>query len=62
LNKADAMTPQARTGRRKALERAVGRPVHLISGATGEGVADLLRALARMIAERRRSEAALPAG
>jgi GTP-binding protein len=53
LNKADAMTPQARAGRRKALERAVGRPVHLISGATGEGVADLLRALAAAVAERR---------
>ena len=30
-----------------------GRPVHLISGATGEGVPDLLRALARVMAERR---------
>ncbi len=53
LNKADAMTPQARTSRRKALERAVGRPVHLISGATGEGVPELLRTLARAVAERR---------
>jgi GTP-binding protein len=45
LNKADAMTPQARASRLKALERACGRPVHMISGATGEGVPDLLRAL-----------------
>jgi GTP-binding protein len=45
LNKADAMTPQARASRLKALERAAGRPVLLISGATGEGVADALRAL-----------------
>src|SRR5215207_6602376 len=53
LNKADAMTPQARASRRRALERAVGGPVHLISGATGEGVQDLLRALARAVAEHR---------
>ena len=46
LNKADAMTPQARTARVKALERAAGRPVHLISGATGKGVAEVLRELA----------------
>jgi GTPase len=59
LNKADAMTPQARASRRKALERAVGRPLHLISGATGEGVPELLRALARAVAERR-DEAAAP--
>jgi hypothetical protein len=31
----------------------VGRPVHLISGATGEGVPELLRALFRIVAERR---------
>ncbi|MCX7684468.1 MAG: GTPase ObgE, partial [Acetobacteraceae bacterium] len=45
LNKADAMTPQAKASRRKALERAAGKPVLLISGATGEGVAEALRAL-----------------
>jgi GTPase len=49
LNKADAMTPQARTSRVKALERAAGRKVHLISGATGEGVQDVLRVLTREI-------------
>jgi GTP-binding protein len=49
LNKADAMTPQARTGRLRALERAVGGRVHLISGATGEGVLEVLRALAIVI-------------
>ncbi|MDW8399309.1 MAG: GTPase ObgE [Acetobacteraceae bacterium] len=45
LNKADAMTSQAKASRRKALERAAGKPVLLISGATGEGVAEALRAL-----------------
>ncbi|MBM3589222.1 MAG: GTPase ObgE [Alphaproteobacteria bacterium] len=49
LNKVDAMTPQARISRVKALSRAAGKPVMLISGATGEGVPALLRALADMI-------------
>jgi GTP-binding protein len=53
LNKADAMTPQARTARVKALSRAAGKPVMLISGASGEGVTELLRALADMIAAAR---------
>ena len=57
LNKADAMTPQARSSRLRALERAAGRRVHLISGATGEGVPALLRSLADVIAERRRKVA-----
>jgi len=49
LNKVDAMTPQARISRVKALSRAAGKPVMLISGAAGEGVPALLRALADMI-------------
>ena len=53
LNKADAMTPQARTARVKALSRAASKPVMLISGASGEGVPELLRALADMIAAAR---------
>jgi GTP-binding protein len=53
LNKLDAMTPQARASRVRALERACGRPIHVISGATGEGVPALLRALADTIAARR---------
>ncbi|MCE2918561.1 MAG: GTPase ObgE [Acetobacteraceae bacterium] len=53
LNKADAMTPQARASRVKALSRAAGKPVMLISGASGEGVPELLRALADMIAAAR---------
>jgi len=53
LNKADAMTPQARTARVQALSRATGKPVMLISGASGEGVPELLRALADMIAAAR---------
>ena len=53
LNKAHAMTPQARTARVKALSRAAGKPVMLISGASGEGVPESLRALAVMIAAAR---------
>jgi len=55
LNKVDAMTPQARASRVKALERAAGKPVMLTSGVTGENVPPLLRKLADVIsAERRR--------
>lgn len=46
LNKMDAMTPQAKTSRIKALARAIGKEPLLISGATGEGVPEALRALA----------------
>jgi len=54
LNKTDAMTPQARVSRLKALSRAAGKPALLVSGATGEGVGEVLRALANTIAEARR--------
>ena len=54
LNKMDAMTPQARTSRLKALSRAAGKPVVIISGATGEGVPGVVRTLANTIAEARR--------
>jgi len=49
LNKMDAMTPQAKTSRIKALARAIGKEPLLISGATGEGVPQALRALADAI-------------
>lgn len=55
LNKNDSMTPQARTSRIKALERACGHKVMLISGATGEGVPEVLRALADRIAKTRKA-------
>ena len=56
LNKADAMTAQARASRIKALERACGQKVLVISGATGDGVAEALRALADTIAAHRRGD------
>ncbi|UPY35420.1 GTPase ObgE [Sediminicoccus sp. KRV36] len=45
LNKLDAMTPQGRVSRLKALERATGSTVMLAAGATGEGVPAVLRAV-----------------
>lgn len=53
LNKTDAMTPQARASRVKALSRAAGKTVLVISGATGEGVPEAVRALSATIAEAR---------
>jgi len=58
LNKADAMTPREAAARRAALAKAAGRPVALVSAATGQGVAPLLRALMSAIAEARRERAA----
>jgi GTP-binding protein len=55
LNKTDAMTSQGRASRLKALERACGRKVMLVSGATGEGVPEVLRALANAVAAARES-------
>jgi GTP-binding protein len=55
LNKLDAMTPQAKASRVKALERAVGKPIEVISGATGDGVQQVLRQLADTIAAQRRA-------
>jgi GTP-binding protein len=45
LNKVDAMTPREITSRRAALAKASGAPVFLLSGATGKGVPELLRAV-----------------
>jgi GTP-binding protein len=58
LNKADAMTPREASARRSALERACGQRVMLLSGVTGQGVPELLRSLADMIAAARRDSAA----
>ena len=45
LNKVDAMSPRQVSARRRALERASGQPVMLCSGAAGQGVPELVRAL-----------------
>jgi GTP-binding protein len=53
LNKADAMSPREISSRRAALARASGHPVHVISGATGQGVPEMLRALQNAITAQR---------
>ena len=45
LNKSDAMTPAEARSRRAALEKASGQPVMLLSGATGDNLPVVLRAL-----------------
>jgi GTP-binding protein len=45
LNKSDAMTPRELSSRRAALAKASGRKVMVLSGVTGQGVPEVLRAL-----------------
>jgi len=44
LNKADALTEEARAEQKAALEDAAGKAPFIVSGASGEGVKDVLRA------------------
>lgn len=57
LNKVDALDEVERAERLAALESAAGSRPFVISGATGEGVRDLLRALWRAIEADREAEA-----
>jgi GTP-binding protein len=57
LNKVDAITPAELAKKRVALEKACGHKVHVISGVSGEGIATVLRAMARAINDRRRLRA-----
>ncbi len=59
LNKADAMSPREVSARRGALSRASGRPVQVMSGVSGQGVPQVLRALQNAVHEAR---AGTPAG
>jgi GTPase len=58
LNKVDAMTPREASARKAALAKASGRPVMLLSGVTGQGVAEVLRALQAIISVTRQAKAA----
>ncbi len=49
LNKADALDPETRAVRQAELAAAAGRPVLVTSGASGEGVPQVLRAAAAAI-------------
>ncbi len=53
LNKADAMSPREVSARRAALVRASGRPVQVMSGVSGQGVPQMLRALQDAVHEAR---------
>ncbi|MBO0709815.1 MAG: GTPase ObgE [Acetobacteraceae bacterium] len=58
LNKADAMTAREASARLAALRRASGQQVVLLSGATGEGVSEMLRALQNAVTRVRQARAA----
>jgi GTP-binding protein len=58
LNKADAMTPRETSSRLAALRKASGGPVMLMSGVTGQGVPEMLRALQNTITAERQEKAA----
>jgi GTP-binding protein len=58
LNKSDAMTPRETSSRLAALRKASARPVYLLSGATGQGVAEVLRVMQDTIHATRREKAA----
>src|SRR4051812_9446532 len=58
LNKLDAMTPREAAARRAALAKASGQPVLLLSGVTGQGVPEMLRALQNTIHAAHRERAA----
>jgi GTP-binding protein len=61
LNKIDALDAKTLGNRRRSLEKAVGGPVFLISGVTGAGVTDVLRAIwAAIAAGREAPEENLP--
>lgn len=53
LNKADAMTPQQLSGRKRALEKASGSKVMVMSGVARQGVDEVLRALYDVVAAAR---------
>ena len=61
LNKADVLTPQQIKEQTLRLQRAAKRAPLIISAATGEGVTQVLRALANVIDAARRSAARSPA-
>ncbi len=57
LNKVDALDPETRAIKAAELEKAAGRKPFLISGVSGEGVTELLRATFAAVRARRLAEA-----
>ena len=60
LNKVDALTPEATDAAAAELAAASGLPVHRLSGVTGRGVPEVLRALRAAILAVRQPAAAAP--
>ena len=56
LNKADALDAQTRKAKAKALKAAAGRAPFIVSGVSGEGVTELLRAAFAEVRARRAAE------
>ena len=57
LNKCDAIDPDEIEGKATALSREAGRPAHLLSGVTGQGVRELLSAALAIIRTAREAAA-----
>jgi GTP-binding protein len=57
LNKVDALDPQTRKAKARALKKAAGVAPHLVSGVSGEGVRELLRAAFAQVRRGRRPQA-----
>jgi GTP-binding protein len=62
LNKVDALDPEARAQKLAELEAAAGLTPRLVSGVSGEGVRELLRAAFAEVKARRGEAAGAPAG
>jgi len=60
LNKIDALDPDARKAAAKALKKASGKTPFLISGVSGEGVTELLRAAFQAVQKKRMDEGLIP--
>ncbi len=59
INKVDALGAELAADHAKALEKYLGHPVYKISAVSGEGVKEVLFALAKQIVEFRRNERAM---
>jgi GTP-binding protein len=60
LNKIDALDPDSRKAAAKALQKASGKKPFLISGVSGEGVTELLRAAFQAVQKRRMDAGLIP--
>jgi GTP-binding protein len=58
LNKIDSLDADLRQLQKEALEEASGEPVRLVSGVSGQGVTELLRAAYQVVLAQRAAEKA----